>query len=76
MPEPIFVKLSMYIVAPEPISTVYFISLCVCVCIPPFVARQRLFKHVPAATNARNKRTVEVLCVCVGGSVYLSPCRC
>jgi hypothetical protein len=38
MPEPIFIKLGMYIMAPEPISTPYFknprFSLCVCMCIP------------------------------------------
>jgi hypothetical protein len=35
MPEPIFIKLGMYIMAPEFISTAYFInpSLCVCMCI-------------------------------------------
>jgi hypothetical protein len=27
------------------------ISLCVCMCSPPFIARQRLGKHVPTATN-------------------------
>jgi hypothetical protein len=37
MPEPIFMKLGMYIMAPEPISTVYFINpshQSVCTCIP------------------------------------------
>jgi hypothetical protein len=55
MSEPIFMKLRMCVMAPEPISP---ISLCVCVsllslqgngsvkCIPPFGARQRLGKHV------------------------------
>jgi hypothetical protein len=27
MPEPIFMKLGMYVMAPEPISTAYFIDL-------------------------------------------------
>jgi hypothetical protein len=43
----------MYIMAPEPISTVYFINsshLCVYVH-PPIVHRQRLGKNVTAATN-------------------------
>jgi hypothetical protein len=56
MPEPIFMKLGMYIMAPEPILTAYIInpshqSACVYMCIPPFVATQRLGKHVPAAVN-------------------------
>jgi hypothetical protein len=37
MPEPIFMKLGMYIMAPEPIATAYFInsppSVCVSVCV-------------------------------------------
>jgi hypothetical protein len=42
-------KLGVYITAPGPISTAYFInpsqqSVCVCMCIPPVVARQRLGK--------------------------------
>jgi hypothetical protein len=32
------------------------ISLCVCICIPLIVARQRLGKYIPAAMNARNNR--------------------
>jgi hypothetical protein len=47
----------MYIMAPEPISTAHVIippiSLCVCMCIPPIVARQRFGIHVLAATNTR-----------------------
>jgi hypothetical protein len=70
MPESIFIKLGMYIMAPEPISTVYLINLShqsvsICLllslqdngsvkCIPPFGARQRLGKDVPRATNTRN----------------------
>jgi hypothetical protein len=51
MPEPIFMKLGMYIIAPVSISTAYFInsrhqSVC-----PPISARQRLSKHIPTATN-------------------------
>jgi hypothetical protein len=35
-------------------------------CIPPFIARQRLCKHVPATTNTRNnKRIVERMCLWV-----------
>jgi hypothetical protein len=75
-------KLRMYIMAPEPISTAYFInpsyqSASVCVsllsllgkgsvkCIPPFIARQRLGKQVPAAKNtSNNRRNVSVrLCI-------------
>jgi hypothetical protein len=59
MPERIFMKLCMYIKAFEPISTAYFINpshQSVSVCI---VARQRLSKHVTAATNTH--ATVEVL---------------
>jgi hypothetical protein len=53
MHEPIFLKLGMHIMAPEPISTASFrnLSVCVCMCIPPIGARQRLGKHAPAATN-------------------------
>jgi hypothetical protein len=62
MPEPIFMKLDMYIMATEPFSAAYFIksfpSVCVCMwlvkCIPPFGARQRLGKRVLLATNTRN----------------------
>jgi hypothetical protein len=54
----------MHIMAPEPISTAYFkippISLCVCICILPIVARQRLGKH--------KYTTEELLDTCVCGS--------
>jgi hypothetical protein len=55
MPEPVFMKLGMYIMAPEPISTAYFInpshqSMCLYV-YPPVIARQWLDKNVAAATN-------------------------
>jgi hypothetical protein len=34
-------------------------------CIPPFIARQRLDKHIPAATNTRNsRRTVRRVIFC------------
>jgi hypothetical protein len=65
--EPIFMKLGMYIMAPEPISTAYFINsfrLCVCKCIPLIVARQRLSRHFLAATNTGNNRRI------VGGVVF------
>jgi hypothetical protein len=64
--EPIFMKMCIYIMAPEPISTACFInppiSLCVCMWIPPFIVRQRLGKHVLAATNICNNRK-NVWCV-------------
>jgi hypothetical protein len=55
IPEPIFIKFDMYIMAPEPISTAFFInpshqSVCLYV-YPPFVARQRLGKIFTAATK-------------------------
>jgi hypothetical protein len=63
MAEPNFMKPRMYIMAIEPISTAYFKNtsrrLCACMCIPPIVARQRLGKHVPAATNTRNSRRID-----------------
>jgi hypothetical protein len=55
MPEPVFMKLGIYIMASGPFSTAYFINLShqsVCLCVyPRIVARQRLGKHVPAATK-------------------------
>jgi hypothetical protein len=44
----------MYIMAPDPISTAYFINpsyQSVSVCVSLIVARQRLGKNVTAATN-------------------------
>jgi hypothetical protein len=46
MPEPVLMKLDMYIMAPELISTAYFInpsrqSVCLHV-YPPIIARQRI----------------------------------
>jgi hypothetical protein len=58
-------KLVMYIMATEPISTVYYTDpshqagyLYVYPSLRPFVTRQRLIKHVPAATNKRNNRRI------------------
>jgi hypothetical protein len=58
--EPIFMKLGMYIIALEPISAAYLKnpshqSVCLH---PPIIAKQRLGKHVFAATNARNSRRI------------------
>jgi hypothetical protein len=55
MLEPIFMKLGMYIMTPEPIAKAYIInpshqSLCVYV-YPSILARQRLGKNITAATN-------------------------
>jgi hypothetical protein len=55
MLEPVFMKLGMYILAPESISTAYLInpshqSLCLFV-YTPIVARQRLGKNFTPATN-------------------------
>jgi hypothetical protein len=55
MPEPIFMKLGMYIMTPEPISMAYFInpshqSVCLYV-YPLIVAMQQLSKNVTTATN-------------------------
>jgi hypothetical protein len=58
MPEPVFMKLLIYeyIMAPEPISATYVISLSssffVSVCEHPLVARQWLGKNVAAARNS------------------------
>jgi hypothetical protein len=56
MPEPIFMKLGMYIMAPEPIPKGHFInpshqSVCLYV-YPPIVTRQPLGKNVKAPTYA------------------------
>jgi hypothetical protein len=64
--------------APELISTAYFIKLFrlyVCTFIPLTAARQRVDKHVPAATNERNRKIVHVVfcgvrVVSMGLSVY------
>jgi hypothetical protein len=80
-------NLGMYIMATEPISTAYVInpfhqSVCLYVypsyqckakCIPPFIARQRLSKHVPAATNThKSRRTVGRACLWVCLCIPLS----
>jgi hypothetical protein len=63
MPEPIFMKLGMYITALEPFSTAYFINpSCQSVYLyayTPSVARQRLSKNVTVATNTQ--ATIEEL---------------
>jgi hypothetical protein len=64
MAESIFTKLGMYIVAPESISTAYFInpshkSVYLYV-YPPLVARQRLHKHFTAA-KVKHPTIVELL---------------
>jgi hypothetical protein len=59
MPEPASMKLGMHTMAPEPISTAYFLkpsqqSVCLCV-YHSIVARQRLGKNVTETTNAYAK---------------------
>jgi hypothetical protein len=52
--EPVIMKLGMYIMVPEPISTAYFINpshLSVCVSL----LSENLFKNVTAATNEHTK---------------------
>jgi hypothetical protein len=55
MAEPIFLKFDAHIMAPEPISMAYFITLShksVCLYMyPPLVARQRLSRNVTATKN-------------------------
>jgi hypothetical protein len=62
LPERIFMKFGIYITATEPISTIHFINLSLqSVCMHVYllnVARQRLGKHIPAATNTRNNRRI------------------
>jgi hypothetical protein len=60
--QPVFVKLGVYIMPPEPISTAYLINPShQSVCISPIVARQQLGKNFTAATNTR--ATMEELLV-------------
>jgi hypothetical protein len=47
MPEPIFMKTGMYIMASESISAAYFIHLCACLCIPPSLLRNGYLKTLP-----------------------------
>jgi hypothetical protein len=62
-------KLGTCIMAAEPISTAYLINPShQSMCIPPFDARQRLDKHVPAATDTRNNRTI------VGRVIFCEVC--
>jgi hypothetical protein len=49
--------------------------MCVCLCIPPFIARQRIGKHVPAATNTQ-ATLEELLEKYVCGPVCVSPYHC
>jgi hypothetical protein len=74
MPETVFMKLGMFIMTAEPISTSHFInpshqSMCLCIlltlqgngavnCITPFGTMQRLGKRVPATRNIRNNRII------------------
>jgi hypothetical protein len=51
MPEPIYMKLAVSIMAPEPISTA---SVCLNV-YPTNVARQRFGKNIKVSTNIRAK---------------------
>jgi hypothetical protein len=55
MAEPVFMKFGMYIMAPEPISTAYFVNPSrqpVCLYVyPTIVARKRLGKNATVATN-------------------------
>jgi hypothetical protein len=60
MPEPIFTKLGMYIIASEAFSPAYFIypsyrSVCLYV-YPLSIFRRLLVRNVAAATNTRNSR--------------------
>jgi hypothetical protein len=86
---------SMYVMAAKPISMAYFINpslqsvylyVSMYVCIPPFCARQRLGKHIPAVTNTcYSRRIVGHIIFYVGcllskeglwGSVCVSPYHC
>jgi hypothetical protein len=63
MPELIFMKLGIYIMAPECFSTAYFInsshqSVRLYMCISYFIARQRLRKHVPSPVNKSSHRII------------------
>jgi hypothetical protein len=61
IPEPVFLKLVIYIMALEPISTAYFINpshQSVSGCVSPIVARQQLDKSTTAAIT---RATIELL---------------
>jgi hypothetical protein len=54
MPEPIFMKLGMYIMSPDPISMVYFINpsdQSVCLYAYPYVVAGQRLRIVTIATN-------------------------
>jgi hypothetical protein len=86
MPELIFMRPGIYIMAPEPISMAYFFSpsdRSVCLYLypllvarcrlgknPSIVAKQRLGKNITAATNTQ--ATIEEL---LGASFLCGPCR-
>jgi hypothetical protein len=59
MPEPIFMKLGMYIMANEHVSLLSLQANDSVKCIPSFGARQRLGKHFPVAKNTQ--ATIEEL---------------
>jgi hypothetical protein len=68
-------KLLMYVMDPEPISTAYFINLShqsVCLYVQLVVARQRLGKYIPTATNTRNSRRIisSIWCLSMSGSLF------
>jgi hypothetical protein len=83
MPEPVFLKRGRCIMAPETISAAYFINRshqCVCVCMPPIVARQSLGKVFPsfrsgAVARRTRSRTNEYTqcCTRVCGSACVAP---
>jgi hypothetical protein len=54
-------KLGMYIMEPESITTAYLINP---VCVSPILARQRFSKNVTAATNTHNNGRI------VGGVAF------
>jgi hypothetical protein len=75
LPEAIFMKLGMYIMAPEPISMAYFInpshqSVCL-YAYPSIVATQRLDGNVTAAMN-----THAIIVELLGASFYMRPVSC
>jgi hypothetical protein len=61
MPEPIFNKLGMNIMVPEPISVAYFINpshQSVSICVSTVTARLSFGKNVTAATDTCNNRRI------------------
>jgi hypothetical protein len=69
MPERIFVKLGIYIMAPEPILMAYFLSPAyqsVCLYVyPPIIARQWLNKNITVAVNTHAKIELLDLSFCI-----------